>query len=79
MYYLFVSRKEGVLFDALQDVVELIKRHFEERKPYTEDKSLSTIPTFPVPPHEEPHFSCFGETEAGGVRVNSLVSYPWYL
>jgi hypothetical protein len=23
MYYLFVSRKEGVLFDALQDVVEL--------------------------------------------------------
>lgn len=65
------------LFDTIQAVVELIKQHFEERKPHIEDKSLSTIPTFPVPPHEEPHFSCFGETEAGVVRVYFLVPNCW--
>ncbi|KAG0557873.1 hypothetical protein KC19_11G163400 [Ceratodon purpureus] len=63
-------------FPNTEDVVELIKCHFEERKPHTEYKSLVTIPTFPVPCHEEPHFSCFGETEAGGSAVMMSCKVP---
>lgn len=53
--------------------MKLIKLHFESRHAHIED-SPRAIPTFSVPPHEDPHFSCFGETEAGGVCIIFLLS-----
>lgn len=48
----------------LQSVVELIKTHFGQKIP-APDPPL--IPTFHIPSHDEPRFSCFVESEAGGV------------
>lgn len=64
---------ECFLYDELQSVVELIKHHFGDRKPHDRGNVLSTIPLFPVPSHNEPHFSCFAEAEADGVSVNFIL------
>jgi len=48
----------------LQDVVELIKTHFGQKIP---DPDPPLMPTFQVPSHDEPRFSCFVESEAAGV------------
>lgn len=50
-------------------VVELINTHFGQKKSATDPP---VIPKFPVPSHQEPHFSCFIESEAGGVSMLSL-------
>lgn len=47
-------------------VVELINTHFGQKKS-TIDPPV--IPKFPVPSHQEPRFSCFIESEAGGVSM----------
>ncbi|XP_062148705.1 zinc protease PQQL-like isoform X1 [Alnus glutinosa] len=57
-------------FSDTQSVVELIKTHFGQ-KSSAPDPPL--IPTFPVPPHEHPRFSCFVESEAAGSAV--MISY----
>lgn len=62
------------MFGKLQNVVELIKQHFGERKPHAVDNNFPTIPAFSVPSHEEPRFLCFAEKEAGGVSQLYLVS-----
>jgi len=62
-------------FPDIEDVVKLIKLHFESRHAHIEDIPRA-IPTFSVPPHEDPHFSCFGETEAGGSAVMMSCKVP---
>ncbi|OIV93964.1 hypothetical protein TanjilG_05667 [Lupinus angustifolius] len=57
-------------FSDAQDVVELIKIHFSEKIP-APDPPL--IPTFHVPSHDVPRFSCFVESEAAGSAV--MISY----
>lgn len=57
-------------FPDTQSVVELIKTHFGHKISAPE---LPLIPTFPVPPHEDPRFSCFVESEAAGSAV--MISY----
>ncbi|KAG6556881.1 hypothetical protein Mapa_001461 [Marchantia paleacea] len=57
-------------------VVNLIKTHFEhKRSPVTEGPPRE-IPLHPVPPHEEPRFSCFAEAEAGGSAVTISCKIP---
>lgn len=59
----------GSVLSPLQAVVNLIKTHFgHKRSPVTEGPPRE-IPLLPVPPHEEPRFSCFAEAEAGGVSI----------
>ncbi|KAF2285167.1 hypothetical protein GH714_038912 [Hevea brasiliensis] len=53
-------------FSDTQSVVELIKMHFGHK--YPEPDPL-LIPIFEIPTHEEPHFSCFVESEAAGVSA----------
>ncbi|BFI24966.1 hypothetical protein MPTK2_1g16670 [Marchantia polymorpha subsp. ruderalis] len=56
-------------FPDTNAVVNLIKTHFEhKRNPVTEGPPRE-IPLLPVPPHDEPRFSCFAEAEAGGVSI----------
>lgn len=50
----------------LKSVVELIKTHFGHK---VSAPGPPVIPTFPVPSHEEPRFSCFVESEAAGVST----------
>ncbi|KAL1364192.1 hypothetical protein HN51_012358 [Arachis hypogaea] len=57
-------------FSDAETVVELIKTHFGQKVP-APDPPL--IPTFQVPSHEEPRFSCFVESEAAGSAV--MISY----
>ncbi|KAJ7973741.1 zinc protease PQQL-like [Quillaja saponaria] len=57
-------------FSDTQDVVELIKTHFGQKNSAADPP---VIPTFPVPSHEEPRFSCSVESEAAGSAV--MVSY----
>ncbi|GAY50432.1 zinc protease PQQL-like [Citrus sinensis] len=57
-------------FPDTKGVVELINTHFGQKKSATDPP---VIPKFPVPSHQEPHFSCFIESEAGGSAV--IVSY----
>ncbi|RDX96961.1 Zinc protease PQQL-like protein, partial [Mucuna pruriens] len=57
-------------FSDTQDVVELIKTHFGQKIP---DPDPPLIPTFQVPSHDEPRFSCFVESEAAGSAV--MISY----
>ncbi|KAE9607599.1 putative processing peptidase [Lupinus albus] len=57
-------------FSDAQDVVELIKIQFSEKIP-APDPPL--IPTFHVPSHDMPRFSCFVESEADGSAV--MISY----
>lgn len=45
-------------------MVELIKDHFGHKIPAPDPPP---IPTFQVPSHDEPRFSCFVESEAAGV------------
>lgn len=56
------------MFLLLQEVVQLIKTHFEVKQGLPTESPL-TIPLYPVPSHEEPRFSCFAEAEAGGVSL----------
>lgn len=57
-------------FSNTQSVVELITTHFGEKRSAPDPPS---IPIFPIPPHEEPRFSCFTESEAAGSAV--MISY----
>ncbi|XP_062090971.1 zinc protease PQQL-like isoform X3 [Humulus lupulus] len=57
-------------FSDTQSVVELIKTHFGHKVSAPEPP---LIPTFAVPSHEEPRFSCFVESEAAGSAV--MISY----
>ncbi|KAK7399022.1 hypothetical protein VNO78_10197 [Psophocarpus tetragonolobus] len=57
-------------FSDSQGVVELIKTHFGHKIP---DPDPPLIPTFQVPSHDEPRFSCFVESEAAGSAV--MISY----
>ena len=49
---------------VLKSVVELVRTHFGDKSSAPEPP---LIPTFSVPSHEEPRFSCFVESEAAGV------------
>lgn len=51
----------------IQSVVDLIRTHFEDKYADLNGEIPASIPVYPVPSHEEPRFSCFGEAEAGGV------------
>ncbi|KAI3868227.1 hypothetical protein MKW92_045537 [Papaver armeniacum] len=53
-------------FSDTQSVVDLIKMHFGSK---VSPSAPPFIPDFPVPSHEEPRFSCFVESEAGGSAV----------
>ncbi|XP_061347588.1 zinc protease PQQL-like isoform X3 [Gastrolobium bilobum] len=57
-------------FSDTQGVVELIKTHFGQKIPAP---NPPLIPTFQVPSHDEPRFSCFVESEAAGSAV--MISY----
>ncbi|XP_027343571.1 zinc protease PQQL-like isoform X1 [Abrus precatorius] len=57
-------------FSDTEGVVELIKTHFGQKIP---DPDPPLIPTFQVPSHDEPRFSCFVESEAAGSAV--MISY----
>ncbi|POO00604.1 Coenzyme PQQ biosynthesis protein [Trema orientale] len=57
-------------FSDTQSVVEMIKTHFGHKVSAPEPP---VIPTFSVPSHEEPRFSCFVESEAAGSAV--MISY----
>lgn len=57
-------------FSDTKSVVELIKMHFGQKCP---ERDPPLIPVFEVPPHEEPRFSCFVESEAAGSAV--MISY----
>ncbi|KAL5573042.1 hypothetical protein UlMin_022639 [Ulmus minor] len=57
-------------FSDTQSVVELIKTHFGHKSSVPEPP---LIPTFSIPSHEEPRFSCFVESEAAGSAV--MISY----
>lgn len=63
-------------FHTTENVVELIKQHFGERKPHAVDNNFPTIPAFSVPSHEEPRFLCFAEKEAGGSAVMISCKVP---
>ncbi|AET05136.2 peptidase M16 inactive domain protein [Medicago truncatula] len=55
---------------AVGSVVELIKVHFGQKIPAPDPPP---IPTFQVPSHDDPRFSCFVESEAAGSAV--MISY----
>ncbi|KAF4371416.1 hypothetical protein F8388_001944 [Cannabis sativa] len=57
-------------FSDTESVVELIKTHFGHKVSAPEPP---VIPTFSVPSHNEPRFSCFVESEAAGSAV--MISY----
>ncbi|XP_044463821.1 zinc protease PQQL-like isoform X1 [Mangifera indica] len=57
-------------FPDTESVVELIKTHFGQKNSATDPP---VIPIFPVPSHQEPHFSRFIESEAAGSAV--MISY----
>ncbi|XP_015889207.3 zinc protease PQQL-like isoform X2 [Ziziphus jujuba] len=57
-------------FSDTQSVVELIKTHFGHKN---SAHTPPVLPSFPVPSHEEPRFSCFVESEAAGSAV--MISY----
>ncbi|MCO5571807.1 hypothetical protein L7F22_025555 [Adiantum nelumboides] len=56
-------------FPDTQSVVDLIRTHFEDKYADLNGEVPATIPVYPVPSHDEPRFSCFGEAEAGGSAV----------
>ncbi|RWR72552.1 zinc protease PQQL-like protein isoform X1 [Cinnamomum micranthum f. kanehirae] len=60
-------------FIDTQSVVELIRTHFGQKVPLS---VAPPIPDFPVPSHEEPRFSCFVESEAGGSAVMVSCKMP---
>lgn len=45
----------------------MIRAHFGQKVPFS--VTPPPIPDFPVPSHEEARFSCFVESEAGGVST----------
>ena len=55
---------------VLKSVVELIRTHFGDKSSAPEPP---LIPTFSVPSHEEPRFSCFVESEAAGVSIQLIL------
>ncbi|XP_057985683.1 zinc protease PQQL-like isoform X2 [Hevea brasiliensis] len=57
-------------FSDTKSVVELIKMHFGQKYP---EPDPPLIPVLEVPPHKEPRFSCFVESEAAGSAV--MISY----
>ncbi|KAK5829923.1 zinc protease PQQL-like [Gossypium arboreum] len=57
-------------FPDTESVVELIRTHFEGKN---SGPDPPIIPSFPVPSHEDPRFSCFVESEAAGSAV--MISY----
>ncbi|KAJ0090598.1 hypothetical protein Patl1_13417 [Pistacia atlantica] len=61
----------------MQSVVDLIKTHFGQKNSATDPPVL---PIFPVPSHQEPHFSSFIESEAAGYKmaVNELKTVKEY-
>ncbi|KAL8039469.1 hypothetical protein ABFS82_10G042000 [Erythranthe guttata] len=60
-------------FPDTQSVVEMIKTHFEDKKP---ELDPPPIPQFTVPSHEEPRFSSFVESEAAGSAVMISCKVP---
>lgn len=60
-------------FNDTQSVVDLIKAHFGNKSSVDQ---VPTIPNFPIPAHEEPRFSCFVESEAGGSAVMVSCKVP---
>lgn len=56
-------------FEDTQSVVDLIHTHFEKKYADLNGEIPASIPLYPVPAHNEPRFSCFGEAEAGGSAV----------
>ncbi|KAL3535658.1 hypothetical protein ACH5RR_004119 [Cinchona calisaya] len=56
-----------------QVVVDLIKAHFGHK---FSASNPPVIPSFPVPSHEEPRFSCFVESEAAGSAVMISCKIP---
>ncbi|KAH7414951.1 hypothetical protein KP509_14G020500 [Ceratopteris richardii] len=56
-------------FVDTKSVVDLIRSHFEDKYADLNGQVPATIPVYPVPSHDEPRFSCFGEAEAGGSAV----------
>ncbi|XP_059634863.1 zinc protease PQQL-like [Cornus florida] len=60
-------------FSDTQHVVELIRTHFGGKVSAPEPP---LIPKFIVPPHEEPRFSCFVESEAAGSAVMISCKLP---
>ncbi|KAL2635876.1 hypothetical protein R1flu_007355 [Riccia fluitans] len=63
-------------FPNTDDVVDLIKTHFTDKHNSATENPPPVIPSFPVPPHEEPRFSCFAEAEAGGSAVTISCKMP---
>ncbi|OVA08489.1 Peptidase M16 [Macleaya cordata] len=61
-------------FSDTQSVVNLIKMHFGSKVSPSSPPPL--IPDFPVPSHDEPRFSCFLESEAGGSAVMVSCKMP---
>ncbi|XAR67091.1 C-terminal processing peptidase [Bertholletia excelsa] len=63
----------GDFSDTQQSVVELIRTHFGDKNSASDPP---VIPRFPVPPHEEPRFSCLVESEAAGSAVMISCKMP---
>ncbi|KAL4194482.1 hypothetical protein AMTRI_Chr05g68900 [Amborella trichopoda] len=61
-------------FPDTKSVVELIRTHFGQKVSASIEPPV--IPVFPVPSHEEPRFSCFVESEAGGSAVMISCKIP---
>lgn len=61
-------------FTDTQSVVELIRTHFGHKVPFSVSPPL--IPDFPVAAHDEPRYSCFAESEAGGSAVMISCKMP---
>lgn len=51
--------------------MELIRTHFEGKN---SGPDPPIIPSFPVPSHEDPCFSCFVESEAAGVSTLQVLN-----
>lgn len=64
-------------FADTQSVVDLIRTHFESKCTDLNGEIPTTIPQYPVPAHDEPRFSCFGEAEAGGSAVVVSCKIPF--
>ena len=74
MYFVQISILHYYYWTSLfQSVVALIRTHFEDKYADLDGQIPANIPVYPVPEHDEPRFSCFGEAEGG---VSQL--YPFW-